>query len=407
MIFLFYDAKVWRINDRIVRFYRNVHYSIIFFDKYFLNAQFQAIMRAPNNQEKRRFAIYTEIISDFQLGRNGFSDHVKKRYRYQDKVTKKVIDDYYLDYEKNIFGSSGKDIVGKSTFSEDMKLLENFVWNNLKSDKIGKENVYWLLDPNIPLRFYEFNSKDIEEISKALNSLTSIGNQTIQASVKILLKQFEDLAENVRETNRPTYLKYEENEKLHGINWLNDLYRDIREQRALSIEYKEFNGTIHHLSFIPYLLEQANNRWYLIGESLEFNESLFDGNPHLVNLPLDRIQDVKFNPSLTFYRNEDLLAKYNKKREFVVGITVPYGENIHPIEFTLEVNPSFIGYLKTKPLPAQRIQGNILHFKAYENKELLAKLLSMQDNIEILEPKSYRRKFLDMLNSMVEKHQKT
>jgi predicted DNA-binding transcriptional regulator YafY len=361
----------------------------------------------PNKKEKIRFSIYTRIISDYQLEKGVFTKTVKSTYKYNDKVTKKVIDEYYCLYEEKLIGTIGETEVEKSVFSTDMKLLEYCGWGNLKSDKPGKEVLFWLINPEKVYQNVELDSLAIEGIKKALQDLSSIGNPTIQANVKVLLKKFEDLIESEKETNRPTYLKYEENENLRGIEWLENLYKDIREQRALTIKYKEFNGKIHLHSFIPYLIEQVNNRWYLIGESMEFNQTKFKGNAHLINLPLDRIVDVQFNHRLPYFRNEELLRIYQGKRKFVVGIKLPYGKNSQPHEFKLKVKQSYIGYLDTKPLPLQRIdkENNFVYFKAYENKELLAKLLSMQDNIEIVEPKSFRKTFLKTINSMVNKHQ--
>lgn len=291
--------------------------------------------------------------------------------------------------------------IEKSTLGEDFVTFENLYKLNLVKKKEGKTLIYAVIDPDIPFAYTTITPKKKSEIKKSLSILETIDNPFLRDQVERLKLQFQDEFEENEKGNHP-FIQFDKSPLADGSGWIQTFYKEIREKSAAKIEYEDFNKNTHHVEFLPFQLREFNQRWYIIGYSptlaKKHGEKMF-------NLALDRIVNV--SPNLEYKRNDfenkrSLFEEHNQKLKFTIGFTVR-DEERNPIQLKIKVSNNFRGYIASKKIidNQREVQPGIFVMTVIKNKELVAKLLSFQQEIEILEPLEYREEFKKILNEML------
>ena len=187
---------------------------------------------------------------------------------------------------------------------------------------------------------------------------------------------------------------FEENKRLRGIGFINELTDHILRKNALTITYQSFkreDAVFFEIS--PYALKQHNNRWYILGKS--------DVIPGLTVLALDRI--ISFKPSASPYMANQYFD-FGEHFKKVVGITVP--ESQEEKEIQLKVSKEQWPYVRTKPLhPSQTIIEEfddrvLFRITVVPNFELEKLLLSFGDALEVVSPISMRAALAKRIKKM-------
>jgi predicted DNA-binding transcriptional regulator YafY len=172
-----------------------------------------------------------------------------------------------------------------------------------------------------------------------------------------------------------------------GVNWIQSLYRHIRQRQTIRLLYQPFGGVApEEFEFSPYCLKEYNKRWYLLGKRR--------GLPLIHNLPLDRIRLVEISKA-TFEPTSD----FDPVAHFadIIGVTRP--ADTKPVKVVLRFSKkrNRAMYVATKPLHASqeltRDTRGYLEFiyRLIPNPELEALLLSYGRDLEVVAPKSLRQ----------------
>jgi len=197
---------------------------------------------------------------------------------------------------------------------------------------------------------------------------------------------------------KESVVQFEQNTGYTGLNWLRELYDAIQQDHAVLLDYQDFNATAPtRYEVNPYLLKEYNNRWFLLG----YAEGWYEGRP----FPLDRIQRIVALPNKR--RRAD---KTDWKTEFtdIVGVT-RITEN--PVEsLLLRVWLPRARYVDTKPLhPSQQLvnrEDTYLDFQYHLrwNPELMAKLLELGPDAELLKPITRRAELAEKVYGMMHRY---
>jgi predicted DNA-binding transcriptional regulator YafY len=210
------------------------------------------------------------------------------------------------------------------------------------------------------------------------------------------------LEENLSKHNR-TFSKamhpavmFDENTELKGLEYFRIIYESIIHKKVLEISYKEF-GKLQNKVFTisPYLLKNYNQRWFLFGKNHDYP------NPKRIwNLPLDRIELIR-QTNDSDYRNIEF---YNWRQHFNEIIGVTFYEEHQPIRIRLRFNKSRLPYVKTKPIHSTqkyyiepKTGETYIEIKVRPNRELIQKLLSFGEDVEVLSPPEVRQQLTDHL----------
>jgi hypothetical protein len=350
-------------------------------------------MPKPKTQINNRLKAYANILIDN-----------KKRFENNEKNIKE-----FLSREETLFMAIEKfDIkpISKSTLAEDFIILYDKYKSNLEMKKKVRNTLcYAVINPHIPFADTTITPKKKSEINKSLSALATIDNPFLKEQVQLLSLKFQDEYEENEEGGYP-FIQFDKSPIADGSHWIQSFYEGIREKSAAKIEYMDFNGKRHRVEFLPFQLREFNQRWYIIGYSPtlaeKFGEKMF-------NLALDRIVDVSplnnYKP-IHFQEKRNLFESYTNTLRFAIGLTIR-DEDRMPMKLKISVSDSFRGYILTKKIMDNQleIEPGVFVMNVIKNKELLAKLLSFQDEIEILEPLEFREEFAEMLRNMFCKYE--
>ncbi len=228
-------------------------------------------------------------------------------------------------------------------------------------------------------------SKDDARFVRETNALLSQfaalpqlqGLERIQLEIRERAGQKSGTAENL--------VQFDQGQGYAGLDKLGPLYEALKARRCLLITYRDFAGEITEHTVSPYVLREYNNRWYLFGWQHTAQK--------LYNLALDRIQKI-----------EDSIFPYLPDRRDVarhladmVGVT-RQNDDAQPEEILLKVAKPRASYLTTKPLHRyqERVAGQetadalVFRYRLIVNSELIATILTLGPDAEVLQPASLR-----------------
>lgn len=278
------------------------------------------------------------------------------------------------------------------TLKEDIKILRDSF--NAPIPKY-KESYYYTK------AFSLFETLDQEDVS-IINECYALLKQFSA------LPQFEGLAEILIKLQKQAGLyasvqkeviHFEQNTQLKGINYLNELYNYINQERCVQIEYKDFQGSKQVFMLSPYYLKEYNNRWYLYG--------LEHGKQVIYNLALDRINTIKYADE-PFVKNENL--DFESYFEDIIGVTKIQESPVTLIKLRVEKNRA--NYIITKPLHSSQAEiseeststHKVLQYRLRINNELVSKILELGQDVEVLEPAILRQKIIEQIQAMGERY---
>ena len=244
-----------------------------------------------------------------------------------------------------------------------------------------------------------------EEFS--LDEIINPDEVTLLQNIQILFKQyatlptfkgFEPILKQLEERTGPIpkLIELEHNEHYTGLKHLWPLYEAMMDKRALSIHYQDFKGNKSQHTLSPYRFREYNNRWYLCGLDHE--------QDYLVNLALDRIVSIG-NSLFTFKPSKQNLDRYYAD---IVGVT--RYRDAEPEHVRIRVQKPRAYYLTTKPLHRsqhiieQADESMVLGYRLIPNPELVAELLSLGPDCEVLAPEPLRERLRTSVAKMHERY---
>lgn len=267
----------------------------------------------------------------------------------------------------------------------------------LESYRDGRKKYHRYSDPDFSINKKEVSPREQQQLNQAIEILSRFEGLPDFEWVQELKVRLDDQVPGITKNGEHTFISFQSNPYLKGMEYFTPLYNAIRHQRTVEIEYQSYKSDepkVFQLS--PYHLKQYNNRWFLFGQS-----ALYDG---LTNIALDRIIALKEIDKPYVSSAIDFQTYF----EDVVGVTVPDNGKVEKV--LLRVNHSLYPYIESKPIHGsqkvkERLEDSvILELEVMVNYELKALLLSFGDGVTILEPEELAEEFKELGGKIVRKY---
>ncbi len=234
---------------------------------------------------------------------------------------------------------------------------------------------------NIPL-----TENDMDILSETMDMLRQFQDFSLFDEFKGVFNKLEDKIYTERH-KKPSVIHLDRNTDLKGLELLDGLYQAILKQVVLDIMYQSFKARVPSTTkFHPHFLKEYNNRWFLVGQGAH--------NDKIITLALDRMMGIDYDFS-TDYRPPTIAADDYYKN--TIGVTVLGNNQLQKIIF--KVDKFNAPYVSTKPFhSSQRIieehhNGSVtFEMRVHHNYELERLLLGFGESLEVLRPRSLRRR---------------
>ncbi len=186
------------------------------------------------------------------------------------------------------------------------------------------------------------------------------------------------------------FVHFEEKPYVLGGAHLQTILNAIIEHKKIDITYaKFFQDTASHYVLDPHVLKEYQGVWYVSG--------WLESAGEIRTFALDRIKSLDMTTK-TFKRRPD----FNHEQYFkeVIGITHP--NNKKPLRILIEVKESLIPYLNILPLHgSQKIHADHqVEVHLIPNKEFFMRILSLGDQVKVIEPQSVVDELKEVLEKM-------
>ena len=220
-------------------------------------------------------------------------------------------------------------------------------------------------------------------------------------------------------------IDFGDNLEYHNSSRVHEFFSYIMDQRVLEVSYSAGFGKPQKRIIHPYFVRQYNNRWFLFGwnEKAAQEKKPVSG---ILNLPLDRIVDVKTLP--VAYREVSLEDIREFKEDYfadIVGVTRLDNEPVIPLTLRFDfatgdekkdnASRRDYYYLKTKPFYPYISFSTEDFIKEHgyaeasmdiiPNKELEGILLRYADTAKIIAPDDFQDRILARIQNIIKKQE--
>jgi predicted DNA-binding transcriptional regulator YafY len=232
--------------------------------------------------------------------------------------------------------------------------------------------------------------EDIEELYQTLEILQHFKHLPPTQAMRDLLERLKE--EWGYEYKDPRKIIDFEEVELINEQQLNDLYKVIREEKTISINYLPFTATTpQDLVIYPYLLKEFRHRWYIVG----LNKSL----QKIQNIAIDRIKYWHKIENEKFISSPipDILARFRD----IIGVTL--NENAPKEQIVVQLATHRARYVETKKWHhsqrkiSEKDGKTVFEFELIINNELRSRILEYSGDIEVLKPLHLRSEIAEML----------
>jgi predicted DNA-binding transcriptional regulator YafY len=288
--------------------------------------------------------------------------------------------------------------VSKRTLQSDIQIM--------RSEKLGynapivvyDKKFYKYEDEQFTITDIPLTETDINVLTETVAMLKQFKDFSLFTDVADILQRLEDKIYAEKSQTAPV-IHLDKNEKLKGLQFLEEIYQAIIKKTVLIITYKSFKSVEEKkFYFHPFILKEFNNRWFLVGRRKQ--------NQPITNLALDRIIAIDYDFNLPHLEEVFNAESYYKN---VVGVTVNSG--LQPRKLELWIDRVNAPYVLTKPLhnSQRHIQNNedgsiIIHLFLIENYELERILLGFGDSLEVIKPIGMRNRMKAILEKSVQRY---
>lgn len=369
----------------------------------------------------RRYAIHLRYSIDYRIFTNYFNFHMDKnqyeRYKIIDRILRSTPDGLPLDtlLERLNDSLSDENQIKRRQLQYDLDALKELYGAPIEN-KRGARRIK-----------YEDQSYSIvtHEMKEALKSMSE-QLDGIQMNPRLLwLQNLILMLQDTYFTNEMAMeaIDFGDNLEYQNSSRVHEFFSYILDKRVIELSYSAGFGKPQKKVIHPYFVRQYNNRWFVFGWN---EEAARERRPAsgILNLPLDRISEVKIIP----YRYKELTVddiKNFKESYFgdIVGVTrIDSEASIHLVlRFDFDTGNEKKDanarrdyyYLRTKPFYPYIIfpKESTIKENGYAevsmdiipNKELEAVLLRYADSAKIVEPDGFRNRMLRRIESIIQK----
>lgn len=282
------------------------------------------------------------------------------------------------------------------TFREDIKNMRENYNAPIIYERYDGENHFRYEDPAFSI--YNSNLLTASESHLLLDTINMLGRLKGMPQFDELATMAEKLGNNFGiENDKTSVVGFDQLRYMAWQDYFIPLFQAITSKQVMSIEYKPFDKPKMKYTFSPYYLKQFNQRWYVLGQSVEEPEI----GP-VKRLALDRIQKMPKAAKGKFIENPGI--DFDEYFEDIIGVTI-LDSKVEKVK--MKVDPKYMGYFSSKPMHhSLRIKPDgIATIDVRINRELENKLLEMSSEVEVLEPLSLRKTIHDRLVKALSMHQ--
>ena len=285
------------------------------------------------------------------------------------------------------------------TIEKDIEDLTLRYGIKLRDDiRIGKKKVYKYEDTSFSLMKVLLEDGELEKqlLQNVLETL-SLYDDVPQYKWLYMFLQQRANGINADETQA---IEFQNNPDLMGMENFSTLLDAITRHQPVELNYRKYHGDPKSYKVHPYLLKQYNDRWFLIAKT--------EGFDNLSNYAIDRILEVKLID--ISYRPVDIdLAEYF---EDVVGVSRDERKEIENV--IIRISKRRYPYIETKPLHSTQTpiramwddEHCVIKLRVQVNNELEAKILSLGNDAEVLEPASLRDTIKQKIEDLIKIYNK-
>lgn len=271
---------------------------------------------------------------------------------------------------------------------------------NMRSEKLGYnapiivvEKKYYLYeDKEYSITKIPLSKQDLGMLSEVVELLKQLKGLNYSEEMSGMIARLEDKVVKQQTKGRST-IDFEKNELLKGLEFIQPLHKAILSPVTVQILYQSFKArAASEIILYPYLLKEYRNRWFVVGINKK--------NKTLLNLALDRIQQVQEMPSLAMPLPPDDIENFYGD---VIGVSKSLGQK--PSTVVLKVAKDHIPYLITKPLHhSQKIlkeekDGTLISVNVILNFELEREILGLGDYVTVLAPRMLVKKIKQRISN--------
>ena len=278
---------------------------------------------------------------------------------------------------------------------------------NMRSEKLGynapivvtDKKYYSYADKSYSITNIPLSSQDLGTLNEVVEVLKQFKGFNYFQELTGMVTRLEDKLYKQQNKGR-SYIDFEKNELLRGLNHIDPLHKAIIHKKTLLITYQSFKARTEALyTFYPYLLKEYRNRWFLKGANKK--------GKAIMILALDRIVDIKEQPSEKYLKPEHDVFGY-----FDDTIGVSKVPNQKPLTIVMQMAREHAPYILTKPIhPSQKIlkaneEGTIFSIEVIWNFELEREILGFGEHIKVLSPKRLSGKIQARIKTTISNYQR-
>lgn len=277
------------------------------------------------------------------------------------------------------------------------------------------------------------NFEWLEDLQAKLNDPSAFGAGKQMAAITPIAE------ENTAPKNK--IIVFDSNPYLKNSNLLGTLYTHISNKQIIEVTYQPFGKPQRKYPVAPYQLRQYNNRWFLVCTIINTEDRQYVKGFYL-NLPLDRIQEVKplekpaklaqspkasksaktsksAKPEDRLYEYIECADNLDEYYEDCIGIT--HFDDKPAQDIILAANETCRNYIETKPMhssqteikneatlqklrekyPTLAEKGFLYFYKLHiiPNPEMRRLILSYTPNLILLSPEDERMALMNEMNA--------
>lgn len=184
----------------------------------------------------------------------------------------------------------------------------------------------------------------------------------------------------------------------HGTEYLQTIIDAMQQSKELTIDYQPFYGHRASYTIQPYAMKTYRQRWYVLGYIKELDA--------LRNIALDRLLEMTITEQ-SFELPESFNAE--KYYENTVGIFV--NDDLSPVKVKLKAYGYQIEYLRSLPLHKSQREATskygefcVFEYKLCLTPELSSQIMTMGENVEVLEPQELREEIKHRMEQCLTKY---
>ncbi len=282
--------------------------------------------------------------------------------------------------------------VSRRTVQGDIQLMRSNKLGYNAPIVVTDRKYYTYEDPDYSITDIPLTDQDLNKLTEVADILKQFTGFTHFQDISDMVSKLEDKIHTARE-DQPSIIDFERNEHLKGLNYIDTIYRNVQQQKAMAITYKSFRAKKPAtFTFHAYLLKEYRNRWFVLG--------VRDENDNCMILALDRILKVEVSQDVYRLNASIEIESYFKD---VIGVTV--NKKQKPVEVQLWIHKSNAPYVLTKPMHhSQKLiqengDGIVISIQIQQNFELEREILGFGDSIKVIQPQKLANRIKQKLTN--------